>query len=144
MPGRKLNATLALTLLAPATIGAAAAGVLSTPVTDLAAMESVAVECVFTYGSGGTSVTAYVQTSLTGGLTWFDIMAFQFTTATARRLSSVRSGIALAANVTPGDAALTVNTILDGVLGDRLRIKYTSVGTYGGATSLAIYAVTKG
>jgi len=84
------------------------------------------------YGAGGTNVTAYLQTSLDAGVTWIDVMSFQFTTANATKVSKVGLATALAAAVTPGDGALTVNTILDGVIGDRLRVKYTTTGTYTG------------
>ena len=39
------------------------------------------------YGSGGTSVDAYVQTTLDGGATWFDIAELRFTTASAIKAS---------------------------------------------------------
>ena len=84
------------------------------------------------YGAGGTNVTAYLQTSLDAGVTWIDIMSFQFTTANATKVSKVGLATALAAGVTPTDGALTANTILDGVIGDRLRVKYTTTGTYTG------------
>lgn len=144
MPGRKLNATLALTLLAPATIGAAAAGVLSTPVTDLAAMEFVTLQATFAYGAGGTTVKAWAQTSFDQGATWVDIASFAFTTAAAKKISSVRATTVVAAAYVGTDATLADDTIKDGLLGDRLRVKFTSTGTYTGATSLAVYAVVKG
>jgi hypothetical protein len=144
MPGRKLNATLFLTLLSPATIGTAAAGVLSTPVLDLAAMESATFQATFTYGAGGTTVKAWVQTSFDGGLTWVDVANFAFTTAAAKKISSVRHYSAVAAAYVPTDGTLADDTIKDGLLGDRLRVRYTSTGTYTGATALAVYALIKG
>ena len=133
-----------VTLLAETTIGAAVTAVTTTPVTGLLGMHGATVQFKFLYGAGGTSVKAYLQTSIDGGVTWFDIAAFAATTAALTRLFSVRSGIAVAPNITPGSGVLADNTILDGVLGDRLRILYTSVGVYTGATSLAVHAVTKG
>jgi|ERR1051325_6200915 hypothetical protein len=144
MAGHKLNASRQLTLLAPTVITTAVTGVVGVTIAELAAMESLTAEAVFTYGSGGTSLTAYIQTSFTGGLTWTDIMAFQFTTATARKVSSVRTAAVVAAAVTPGDGALTANTVVDGLLGDQLRVKYTSVGTYASGTTIAIYSISKG
>lgn len=131
-------------LLPEATIAAAAAGVISTPVTGLLGMQTVTAQFVFLYGSGGTSVKAYLQTSFDAGTTWVDVMSFAVTTSALTRISSVRSGTAVAAVYTPTDGTLTDNTIKDGLLGDRLRISYTSVGTYAGATSLAVHAVVKG
>lgn len=130
-------------LLPTVTITAAAAGVLSTAVTDLLAMTALHVQAVFTYGSGGTSLTCYIQTSFDVGTTWFDIMCFAFTTASATRISSVRTATAVAANYTATDATLTDNTIKDGLLGDRVRVKYTSVGTYA-STTLRIFGMAKG
>lgn len=131
-------------LLPQATIATAAAGVLSTPMTGLLGMQVVTAQFVFLYGADGTSVKAYLQTSFDNGTTWVDIMSFAATTTAITRLSSVRSSVAVAAIYTPTDATLTDNTIKDGLLGDRLRVKYTSVGTYSGATSLAVHAVVKG
>ena len=144
MAGRKLNATQALTLLAPTTIGAAVTGALGTAVDGLAAMESATLQATFSYGAGGTTVKAWVQTSFDQGNTWVDIANFAFTTAAAKKISSVRAVTVVAAAYVPTDATLADDTIKDGVLGDRLRVKYTSTGTYTGATSLAIHCVTKG
>jgi hypothetical protein len=40
--------------------------------------------------------------------------------------------------VTPTDGALASNTAVDGIIGPLLRVKYASVGTYGGGTTFAI------
>jgi hypothetical protein len=53
--------------------------------------------------------------------------------------------VALAAAVSPGDATLASNTILNGLLGGAIRAKYVSASTvYSGATSLALIAYMKG
>jgi hypothetical protein len=88
----------------------------------------------FVYGSGGTSVKAYVQTSLDGGATWIDVASFAFTTASATKLSKVLAVSSLTAVTVPTDGSLTDNTVLDGVIGDRLRVKYVVVGTYAAST----------
>lgn len=132
-----------MVLLAPLTIGAAVAATGTTPAVGLHNMQYLAVEAVFLYGAGGTTVDAYVQTSLDNGATWLDIMNFHFTTAAATKVSAVVSATALAAGVSPGDGALASNTILSGLLGSEIRVKYVTVGTYTGATSLALYAVAK-
>lgn len=133
------------TLLEPLTISTALAATATTPLTDLAGMSYLTAEAKFLYGSGGTTVNAYVQTSLDKGLTWVDIMNFSFTTAAASKISSVTTLIAPASQgLTPGDGALASNTIIQGVLGDRIRLKYITTGTYAGATSLAVYCVIKG
>lgn len=104
-------------------------------------VKSLGLLAKFLYGSAGTTTKAYVQTSLDGGATWVDIACFAFTTAAASKLSSVKNNIATAAGATPTDGTLTDNTILDGVLGDRTRVKYIVAGTYTGATSLTVSMV---
>jgi hypothetical protein len=126
------------------TIAAAVAATATTPVTGLAAMRYLVVLASFLYGAGGTTVNAYVQTSIDGGSSWIDIMQFAFTTAAANKISAVTVTTALTAVTVPGDGALTANTIVSGLLGDRLRLKYVTTGTYSGATSLTVNAVVKG
>lgn len=144
LPTHRLTGAFQQTLLAAATITAAAAGVVSTPVTQLGEMKGLIVQAVFTYGSGGTKVTVWVQTSFDGGTTWVDIMSMTFTTATATKISSVLHLTGSGASYVPTDGALLDDSIKDGLLGDRLRVKYTSTGTYAGGTTLAVTAVSKG
>lgn len=101
------------------------------------APRNLAIQANFVYGSGGTSVDAYVQTSLDGGSTWIDIAQFHFTTASARKIVNLSSFTAETSQVTPTDGAMTANTAQDGVLGSQLRVKYQSAGTYA-ATTLQI------
>lgn len=130
------------TLLAQTTIGAATTTTASA--VTIANATYATVESIFLYGAGGTTTKVFIQTSLDGGTTWFDVAQHAFTTAAASKVSSVTALIAPAAQaLTPGDAALTDNTIIQGVLGDRLRAKVVSTGTYTGATSVAVYAVVK-
>ena len=143
MAARIFLAGIAQLSLLSATITTAAAGVVSTPITGLLGMTSVSAQAVFTYGSGGTSAKYYLQTSLDGGATWFDIACWAFATTTATAIHSVRTATAVAANYTPLDATLTDNTIKDGLLGCCLRIKYTTVGTYAGGTTIAITGLAK-
>jgi hypothetical protein len=105
-------------------------------------VESLSLQAVFTYGSGGTNATAYVQTSFDGGVTWVDIACFQFTTATATRLYHLTAA-AVSAIATPTDGSLAANTAVNGLLGDRFRVKLTTTGTYAGGTTLAIAGLPK-
>jgi len=99
------------------------------------------VESIFDYGSGGTTAKVWVQTSLDGGTTWFDIVSHAFTTADLSKVSAISLAIAPASQgFTPAEAALTDNTIIQGILGDRIRTKLTTTGTYGGSTTLAVWA----
>lgn len=129
-------------LLPTTTIAAAVTGVTTTPVPVPFNARGLLVEAEFLYGSGGTTVKAWVQTRVKGG-TWRDIANFAFTTSAATKWIGIRQDIALAANIAASDAALADNTILDGFLGDELRVKYTTTGTYGGATSLAVRATLR-
>lgn len=93
---------------------------------------------VFTYGSGGTTAAAYIQTSFDGGTTWFDVANMAFTTTTLTKVGAITLSQAAAAPATPTDGTLASNTINQGLLGDRVRIKLTTTGTYAGGTTLKI------
>ena len=99
-------------------------------------------EAKFLYGAAGTTAKFWVQTRVVGG-TWRDIANFAFTTAAATKWHAVKAEIATAAAIAASDAALTDDTILDGFIGDEIRVKYTTTGTYTGATSIQILATVK-
>lgn len=141
MPTPSRHVTL---LNAPITTAQTAAP--GTPATGFSSAEQIMLEAIFTYGSGGTTAKAWVQTSLDGGATWFDIANFAFTTSSASKVSVcvLNPATPLAAGTTPGSAALADNTVLNGVIGDQFRTLVTTTGTYAGGTSLAVHAVVKG
>jgi hypothetical protein len=125
------------------TITAAISTALTTEVVKLTAQPcSLTVQANFTYGSGGTSVDAYLQTSLDGGSTWCDIANFSFTTASARKIYNLKTNTAVTTAATPTDGTITANTSVDGILGVLFRVKYKSVGTYAGSTNLRVDVVT--
>lgn len=93
----------------------------------------------FIYGSGGTNATAYLQTSLDDGATWVDIYAFQATTASMKRIVNLTTASAVTTPATPTDGSLTANTVVNGILGNRFRVKYTTTGTYATSTSIAVH-----
>lgn len=134
------------TLVSALTITTAiAAVVVGAAVPLLAGAKYLACQAAFVYGgSGGTTAKFWVQTTLDQGTTWIDIMSFAFTTSSATKVSAVVWSTALAAAVTPGSAALADNTILNGLLGDQVRVLGTTTGTYGAGASIAISGVTKG
>ena len=127
-----------MNLLTLNNIGAAIAEVATSPAQFLVAPRNACIQANFTYDSGGTTVDAYVQTSLDGGSTWCDIAQFHFTTASARKVFNLNSQTPETTQVTPTDGTMSANTAQDGVLGTRFRVKYVTTGTYGGASSLVV------
>lgn len=132
------------TLLPALTITTAISIVPGTVIVPVLGAKYVIVQAAFVYGSGGTSADAYVQTSLDFGVTWIDVMNFHFTTASATKVSAVVSTTALAAAPALTDGSLASNTILSGLIGERLRVKYVTVGTYAGGTTLTLTGMAKG
>lgn len=102
---------------------------------------SLIAQAAFVRGAGGTTCDVFLQTSFDNGSTWADIGQWAFLTTTVTKLHGVRPSVALAANVTPTDGSLTDNTILDGALGDRVRVKAVVVGTYTGTSTLDVHMV---
>jgi hypothetical protein len=99
-------------------------------------MAAVTLFANFTYGSGGSTCIAVVQTTL-DGVNWIDIARFDFATSgDAKRCNlSGLTAVGVAAV-----AALSAEGVLDGILGDRLRAKITTTGTYAGNTAISIRA----
>lgn len=130
-------------LLAATTITTAVTGVTTSPILKLAGMAYLIVQAVLVYGSSGTTVKAWVQTSV-DGVKWADIINFPFTTSSSTQLgiASLYSST-LTAPVIPTDGTAADNTVTNGVLGNQLRVKYTTTGTYGGSTTLAITGIAK-
>ena len=128
-----------VTILPAATIGAAAAGVLSQVIDLPKDVLYLAVQSKFLYGSGGTNLKVWLQTSFDDGATWRDIANHAFLLAALNKVSTINLSVAMAAPaIVVSDGALADDTIVQGLLGDRLRVKYTSTGTYAGATSLQV------
>ncbi|WP_407146252.1 hypothetical protein [Bradyrhizobium sp. ORS 86] len=97
-----------------------------------------------TYGSGGTTVDAWVQTSVDGGNSWVDVANFHFTTSSAKALFNLSSATPLTTQYAPTDGSLAANTSKDGIIGHLWRVKYTSVGTYAGNTTLRVDMIADG
>lgn len=128
-----------MNLLPATTITTAIGTALTTaPAKFNSAPRNLTIQGNFVYGSGGTTVDAYVQTSIDGGATWCDIANFHFTTSSARKLFNLNSQTVQTTQVTPTDGSITSNTAQDGILGPLYRVKYQSTGTYAGSTTLQI------
>lgn len=120
-----------------------AAGTTICDVVDgLDGMAGVSLQARMIYGSGGTNVKVYVQTSLDQGATWIDIACILFGTANESEVANL-NGAALTTLTAPTDGSLTDDTCLNGPLGDRLRAKVISTGTYAGSTQIAIGACVR-
>lgn len=115
-----------------------------TPVIGLAAARVVNLYANFVYGTTGITADAYIQTSMDGGTSWFDIANFHFTTSSAAKISSITNEPAtpLTAGTAPGSGTLAANTVLNGIIGDRLRALVTTTGAYTDGV-LSVYGVSK-
>jgi hypothetical protein len=113
-----------MTTLANITITTAVTGFVTQPMQFLEGPPlSLSVEANFTYGCGGASVDAWLQTSLDGGTTWCDMAECSFTTASAREGASIPSSTAITP-VVATDGTLAANSINAGLFGARWRVKY--------------------
>ncbi len=100
----------------------------------LGGMKSLTAWADFVYGSGGSTAILKLQTSLDQGLSWIDILRFDFAQANRKAIASV----GVFAGVAPASvAALGAEGKLDNILGDRVRAILTSSGTYAANTSIA-------
>jgi hypothetical protein len=133
-----------MTTLLSAALTTAQTAVVSTPLEFRDGNpESAIIQGSFTYGSGGTSASVWVQTSADQGLTWIDVANFSFTTASARFAYNLSALTPVTAEYTPTDGALAANTAKDGLLGNLWRAKLTTTGTYV-ATSLRVDVQARG
>lgn len=89
------------------------------------------------YGAGGTTIRAYLQTSLDGGTTIIDVACVLFTTASEVAVFNFSAMTPKTSQITPTDAALADDSTIDGIVGDRYRIKTVSTGLYSGSTVLS-------
>jgi hypothetical protein len=111
-------------------ITSALAGVAQTPIQNLEGILAATIEAKLSYGSGGTTLKAWVQVTLDDGQTWIDIANFAFTTAGATKVINLSGLTPVTTAFTPTDGSMADNTVQDGVLGSAMRVKLTSTGTY--------------
>jgi hypothetical protein len=102
-------------------------------------MAAMTLFCNFTYGSGGTTCSVVVQIAL-DTVNWIDVARFDFTTSSLAKRCNL-SGLTPVA--VGSVATLGSEGQLDGILGDRVRAKITSTGTYAGNTSVSVRAVVR-
>jgi len=100
------------------------------PIVDLEGMTAVTIQARLAYGSGGTTAKVYVATSMDNGVTWVDVACLAFGAAGGVKVVNVSGMTPKGTPVVPTDGALPDDTTLDGVLGDRLRARIVTTGTY--------------
>lgn len=98
----------------------------------------------FGYVSGLGDARVYLQTSLDSGTTEVDLCCALFNTAAevvmlnfSGLTPSLFNANSPPSPLIPTDGALTDNSAIDGILGDRFRIKAVTTGTYSGQTLLS-------
>lgn len=118
------------------TAGVSSSGVDQELVDGLDWMAAVTLFCNFTWGSGGSTVTVYVETTL-DEVNWIQIARFDFTISSDAKRCNL-SGLTPVGVASVG--TLSANSVLDGILGDRLRARVTTTGVYAGNTAIAVRA----
>jgi len=104
--------------------------VVQTPTVNLDGMSAATIYAELLGATGGTSVSALVQSTMDGGVTWLDVARFDFTAAAKKWC--VLQGIAAKAVATY--AALAAEGVNDGLLGNQFRAIISSVGTFSNTT----------
>jgi hypothetical protein len=91
----------------------------------------LAVQANLVRAAGGATCRVYIQTSFDEGATWCDIMCLHMVNASERLVGAVCATITLGgATITPSDGALADDTLIQGVLGDFIRMRMTVAGGY--------------
>lgn len=124
-------------------ITTAVTAVVMAPVVDLDGLTAVTLFIRFAPTSGTTTCNAWVQSSLDQGQTWIDVFCAAFTTTAGVKVVNLSALTPRTTVLVPTDGTLTDDTAVDGVLGDRLRMKITSTGTFGSSTFLSARAVCR-
>lgn len=111
--------------------------------TGLAGVLAVTAQFRFSYGSGGTTARVYLQTSLDQASTSVDIACVLFGIATETVILNF-SGLtpnlfsgSPGTTFVPTDGSLGDDSAIDGILGDRFRVKIITTGTYATQTLLS-------
>ncbi len=92
----------------------------------------------FTWAAGGTTVKVDLETSLDQGLSWLPICRLAFATSSAMKVVNVSGLTPKISAVVP--AVPADDACVDGILGDRFRVRITSAGTYTGNSFISTRA----
>lgn len=106
-------------------------------VEDLEGMIAALAHLRFQYGSGGTAVKAYLQTTCDDGTTVIDTACVVFNVASETEVLNFSALSPRTLQISASDGALTDDTAIDGILGTKLRLKVVSTGTYASDTILS-------
>lgn len=108
---------------------------------DLDGVTTASIDLMFVYGGGSASGHVYVQTSIRQGTkttdAGIDVACMAFDTATKNRLFNLSGLRSQTGPVTPSDGALADDSSVDGIFGDRFRLKIVTTGTYVAPTLLS-------
>lgn len=110
-------------------------------VENLDGVLSLSIQSRLAYGSGGTEVRVYIQTSFDQETTAVDIACVLFAITSETKIINL-SGLTTA-QITPVDGGLSDDTAVDGVLGDRFRCKIISTGTYSNSTIVSVRGMAR-
>src|SRR5574340_1792070 len=119
----------------------AAAGTQTGSWLNITGAQAFTLQAALRLGTAGTKVQLYLQTTFDGGTTPVDIACITWTNAGATKLVNVSGLTPKTTEYTPTDGLLTDDTVVDGLLGDQIRVKVVVAGTYGGATLLTATGV---
>ncbi len=119
------------------------ATVVSSVVDGLEGVSAISVQIRMAYGSGGTKANVFLQTSLDQGVLWTDIANVLLGTASEVTILNLSGLTPKTSQITPTDGALGDDSCIDGVLGDRFRVKVISEGTYAGQTQISTRIVAR-
>jgi hypothetical protein len=104
---------------------------------NLGGMEGLNAQVRFLLGTGSGGVTAFIQTSLDQGNSWFDIYKITFDAASDKRLFAIRTvttGDLIPTMGGTGDSPELPDGVVCTVLGDRLRAYVVVEGSYQNST----------
>lgn len=105
---------------------------------NLNGLTALSCQVRFAYGSGGTKVNVYIQSSIDTGSSWFDLANVAFTTSSNVDLINLSGLNSVTTPVAASNLSLADNTSVNGPMGDRLQAVVVSTGTYGGGTLVSV------
>lgn len=102
---------------------------------DLEGMLACLSSLRFQYGAGSGTAKAYLQTQIPDG-TVADVLCVAFDTASKQSLRNISATEPMGEWV-PTDGALDDDSVVQGMLGTKLRLKIVTTGTYSASTLLS-------